>query len=113
MLGGEEDDASALKARFGAAAFRRLANYAHLDEQIDELCESRPGRIYLKPAAAAAEGGMSENGFDNMIRHLANRFRDRGVPFEFVLEPDTPKTRPYNRLIRGVCNAFSYSISEK
>ena len=56
---------------------------------------------------------MSENGFDNLIRKVANRLRDNGVPFEFVLEPETEKTRPYNRQIREVCNSLSYGISEK
>ena len=112
VLGSEKDDAAALKARLGAAAFREAANSARLEDQIDSLCLSKPKKVYLKLAAAAAEGGMSENGFDNMIRKAANRLHDRGVPFEFVLEPDTAKTQPYNRMIREVCNSLSYSIVE-
>ena len=77
------------------------------------MCAARPQRVYLKLAADAAAGGMSENGFDNLIRKVANRLRDNGVPFEFVLEPETEKTRPYNRQIREVCNSLSYGISEK
>ena len=48
-----------------------------------------------------------------MIRTAANRLHDAGVPFEFVLERETESTRPYNRLVREVCNSFSYGISGK
>ena len=97
----------------GATAFRPVENAAHIDGQLDTLCAARPQRVYLKLAADAAAGGMSENGFDNLIRKVANRLRDNGVPFEFVLEPETETTRPYNRQIREVCNSLSYGISEK
>jgi len=30
-----------------------------------------------------------------------------------VLERETESTRPYNRLVREVCNSFSYGISGK
>ncbi len=113
VLGGENDDAAATKSRLGATAFRPVENAAHVEEQLDTLCAARPQRVYLKLAADAAAGGMSENGFDNLIRKVANRLRDNGVPFEFVLEPETETTRPYNRQIREVCNSLSYGISEK
>ena len=113
VLGGENDDVAATKSRLGATAFRSVENAARIDGQLDTLCAARPQRVYLKLAADAAAGGMSENGFDNLIRKVANRLRDNGVPFEFVLEPETEKTRPYNRQIREVCNSLSYGISEK
>ena len=113
VLGGENDDAAAAKSRLGATAFRPVENAARIDEQLDTLCAARPQRVYIKLAADAAVDGMSENGFDNLIRKVANRLRDNGVPFEFVLEPETETTRPYNRQIREVCNSLSYGISEK
>ena len=113
VLGGGNDDAAATKSRLGATVFRPVEKAARIDGQLDTLCAAHPQRVYLKLAADAAAGGMSENGFDNLIRKVANRLRDSGVPFEFVLEPETETTRPYNRQIREVCNSLSYGISEK
>ena len=113
VLGGGKDDASALKSRFGATAFRAAANPARIADQIDAICAAKPRLVYLKLASDASANGMSQNGFDNMIRTAANRLHDAGVPFEFVLERETESTRPYNRLVREVCNSFSYGISGK
>ena len=53
---------------------------------------------------------MAKDIFDNRIRSVADRLRDKGVDFQFVLEDDSEAMRPYNDVIRDVCNQKSYDI---
>ena len=110
VLGGEEDDAVAVKARLGVDSFQSAGNSAQLADQIDGICAKNPSRVYIKLGSAAAQNRMAKDIFDNRIRSVADRLRDKGVDFQFVLEDDSEAARPYNDVIREVCNQKSYEI---
>ncbi len=110
VIGGEEDDATAVKARLGAPSFLPVRNSARLVEQIDEICAQGPSRVYVKLGGVAASNGTSTDVFDNNIRSVADRLRDKGVDFQFVLEEDSDRMRPYNDVVREVCGMKSYEI---
>jgi hypothetical protein len=110
VIGGGEDDAVSVKARLGAASFLPVRNSARLVEQIDEICAQRPSRVYVKLGGVAASNGTSTDIFDNNIRSVADRLRDKGVDFQFVLEEDSDRVRPYNDVVREVCGMKSYEI---
>ena len=110
VLGGDDDDAAAVKARLGAPSFQPAENSSRLAGQIDEICARKPSRVYVKLGGLAAKSGTSKDIFDNRIRSVADRLRDKGVDFQFVLEEDSDKTRPYNDVVREVCGQKSYDI---
>ena len=110
VLGGEEDDAAAVKARLGVDSYQAAGNSAQLADQIDGICAKNPSRVYIKLGSAAAQNRMAKDIFDNRIRSVADRLRDKGVDFQFVLEDDSEAARPYNDVIREVCNQKSYEI---
>ena len=110
VIGGEGDDVSAVKARLGVNSFQTAENSAQILNQIDDICAKKPSCVYIKLGSKAIRDRMSKDIFDNHIDKVANRFHDRGVNFQFVLEEDTDTTRPYNDVIRDVCNKKSYDI---
>ena len=109
VFGGAGDSVDALKARLKAPSFKE-ANSARLIKQIDAICAQRPSRVYVKLGGVAASNGMSEDNFNTAIRSVADRLRDKGVDFQFVLEEDSDKTRPYNDVVLDVCRMKSYEI---
>ena len=110
VIGGGADDAAAVKARLGVPSFQAVANSSRLAAQLDDICARNPSRVYIKLGSVAANNGMSKDIFDNRIRDVADRLRDKGVDFQFVLEDDSKKMRPYNDVVREVCNQKSYDI---
>jgi len=110
VLGGDGDNAGALKELLGASSFQTAENAAHLAEQLDSICSRRPSRVYIKLGSTAARDGTPKDIFDNRIRSVADRLRDNGVEFEFVLEGGSGKTRPYDDVVREVCNQKSYTV---
>ena len=110
VIGGEGDDVSAVKARLGVNSFQTAENSAQILKQIDDICAKNPSCVYIKLGSMAIRDRMAKDIFDNHIGKVANRFHDRGVNFQFVLEEDTDTTRPYNDVIREVCNQKSYDI---
>ena len=110
VIGGGDDDASAVKARLGVSSFQAVENSSRLAAQLDDICARNPSRVYIKLGSAAAKNGMPKDIFDNRIRDVADRLRDKGVNFQFVLEDDSTKMRPYNDVVREVCGQRSYDI---
>ena len=110
VIGGGDDDASAVKARLGVSSFQAVENSSRLAAQLDDICARKPSRVYIKLGSAAAKNGMPKDIFDNRIRDVADRLHDKGVDFQFVLEDDSAKMRPYNDVVREVCGQRSYDI---
>ena len=110
VIGGGDDDASAVKARLGVPSFQAVENSSRLAAQLDDICARNPSRVYIKLGSAAAKNGTSIDVFDNRIRSVADHLRDKGVDFKFVLEDDSKKMRPYNDVVREVCGQRSYDI---
>ena len=110
VIGGEDDDASAVKAQLGVPSFQVAENSSRLVAQLDEICAHNPSRVYIKLGSAAAKNGTPKDIFNNQIRSVADRLHDKGVEFQFVLEDDSKKMRPYNDVVREVCRQKSYNI---
>lgn len=110
VIGGGDDDASAVKARLGVQSFQTTENSSRLAAQLDDICARRPSRVYIKLGSDAAKNGTPKDIFDNRIRSVADHLRDKGVDFQFVLEDDSRQMRPYNDVVREVCGQKSYDI---
>ena len=112
IIGGAADDAASLKSRLGAAAFLAAENSSRLKAQVVDVCAGKPSCVYLKLGADAARAGRSADVFGTIVGEVANELHDKGVDFEFVLEEDAPKMRPYNDVIRRLCDQNSYKLRE-
>lgn len=110
VIGGEDDDASAVKARLGVPSFQVADNSSRLAAQLDDICAHNPSCVYIKLGSAAAKNGTQKDVFDNQIRNVANLLRDKRVKFQFVLDDDSKRLRPYNEAVRELCKQNSYDI---
>ncbi len=110
VIGVEGDEVSAVKARLGVNSFQTAENSAQILKQIDDICAKKPSCVYIKLGSMAIKDRMSKDIFENRIRDVADSLHDKGVDFKFVLEHDSDEMRPYNDVIRDVCNKKSYEI---
>jgi len=110
VLGGRWDDPGALRKRLSSDAFVAVETPARLAATVDRVCARRPKRVYLKLIDDAARSHQDVRAFEDRLRAAANRLTDAGIPFELVLEPETPETHDYNEAVRTTGNLFSYGV---
>ena len=87
-------------------------NPARLMRQIDDVIASNPRHVYLKLVGSAKARGISPDNFGATMFAVADRLRDKSVPFTCVVEPETDDNAPYNAAVREVCKLRSYECRQ-
>ncbi len=82
---------TALAKTFGSGrvAFRRMEGLSRCREELDTVIAASPAAVVLMPAGQYAQDRISKAGFENIIRYHADRLRDNGIAFCFLLSPET------------------------
>lgn len=114
---GDGSDVSAAYGRHHAASGSPLAvleaeNPARLMRQIDDVIAHNPKHVYLKLVGAAKARSLSPENFETSLFAVADRLRDKNVPFTCVVDPETNDTAPYNAVVREVCKLRSYEYEK-
>ena len=113
---GDGSDASLAVGRHASGGKVPLAaleaeNPARLMRQIDEVIAKNPKHVYLKLADSAEARGISPENFEVSLFAVADRLREKNVPFTCVIDPDTEGNARYNAAVREVCKLRSYECS--
>ena len=87
-------------------------NPARLMRQIDDVIASKPRHVYLKLVGSAKARGISPDNFETTMFAVADRLRDKNVPFTCVVDSETDENAPYNAAVREVCKLRSYECRQ-
>lgn len=87
-------------------------NPARLMRQIDDVIASNPKHVYLKLVGSAKARGISPDNFGATMFAVADRLRDKNVPFTCVVDSETDGNAPYNAAVREVCKLRSYECRQ-
>ena len=119
LLGGASDFLQGIRTDlrqvFGAeqVSFQPAAGMGGFQKTLERVVDADPAVVVLSLSGKYAEDRISKASFENIIRHHADRFRDRGIPFLVILPPEKDgegRLRFFNRLTRDLCRLRSIPV---